>query len=84
MHWIKLRKTTSLKGGEFVKLKINGELITVPTTINTIMEIIEHFKISNPIVIVEHNDTILEKDAHAVTKVADGDKIELVQFVGGG
>lgn len=67
-----------------MKLKINGELVTVPGSITTIKEIIEHFKISNPVVIVEHNDTILDKDVHANTSIADGDKIELVQFVGGG
>jgi len=67
-----------------VKLKINGELITVPGSITTIKGIVEHFKISNPVVIVEHNDMILDKDVHAYTSIADGDKIELVQFVGGG
>lgn len=67
-----------------MKLLINGEYVTVPTTVSTIKEIIEHFKISNPIVIVEHNHLIIEKKAHADTKVEDGDKIELVQFVGGG
>lgn len=67
-----------------MKLLINGEYVTVPTTVSTIKEIIEHFKITNPIVIVEHNDSIIEKNAHAETKIVDGDKIELVQFVGGG
>lgn len=67
-----------------MKLLINGESVTVPTTVSTIKEIIEYYKISNPIVIVEHNDSIIEKNAHAHTKVVDGDKIELVQFVGGG
>lgn len=67
-----------------MKLLINGEYVTVPTTVSTIKEIIEHFKINNPIVIVEHNHSIIEENAHADTKVEDGDKIELVQFVGGG
>lgn len=44
----------------------------------------EHYQINNPIVIVEHNHSIIEKNAYANTKVKDGDKIELVQFVGGG
>jgi sulfur carrier protein len=67
-----------------LKLLINGECVTVPTTVLTIKEIIEHYKIINPIVIVEHNNLIIEKNAHADTKVKDGDKIELIQFVGGG
>jgi sulfur carrier protein len=67
-----------------MNLKINGELVTVPSSITTIKEIIDHFKINNPVVIVEHNNAILERDVHAHTSVKDGDKIELVQFVGGG
>lgn len=65
-------------------LQLNGEFVTIPTTITTIKEIIEHYKISNPVVIVEHNDRILEKNEHTATKIANGDKIELIQFVGGG
>ena len=67
-----------------MKLLINGKYETVPTTISTIKEIMEHYQINNPIVIVEHNHSIIEKNAYAKTKVEDGDKIELVQFVGGG
>lgn len=67
-----------------MKLLINGKYETVPTTISTIKEIMEHYQIKNPIVIVEHNHSIIEKNAYANTKVEDGDKIELVQFVGGG
>lgn len=67
-----------------MKLQLNGEFVTIPTTITTIKEIMEYFKISNPVVIVEHNDNILEKTEHTDTKITDGDKVELVQFVGGG
>lgn len=67
-----------------MKLLINGNYETVPTTITTIKEVIEHYKINNPVVIVEHNDVIIEKVTHANTKIQDGDKLELIQFVGGG
>lgn len=67
-----------------MKLLINGNHETVPTTITTIKEVIEHYKINNPVVIVEHNDVIIEKDAHSEMKIKDGDKLELIQFVGGG
>ncbi len=67
-----------------MNLRVNGDLITVPEEIKTITELIKHFQIQNPVVIVEHNHMILEKEEHAKVKVSDGDKIELVQFVGGG
>lgn len=65
-------------------MRINGELVTVPTTIDTVTELIHHLKIKNKIIIVEHNERILEKTDHHQTEIAAGDKIEFVQFVGGG
>jgi len=67
-----------------MQLRINGERVTVPQTITTISDLIEYFEIKNPVFIVEHNENILEKKDHAHTKVNEGDKIEFVQFVGGG
>lgn len=67
-----------------MKLLVNGENITVPPHIQYISDLITYFQIQNPVVIVEHNHQILEKQEHEKTKIADGDKIELVQFVGGG
>ena len=67
-----------------MKLLINGDEVNVPDTITTIKGVIGHFNISNPIIIVEHNDAILEKHEYKKVKVTNGDKIELIQFVGGG
>jgi len=67
-----------------LKLQINGEHVKVPETIKTISDLINYFEIKNPVFIVEHNENILEKDDHEQTVVKDGDKIEFVQFVGGG
>lgn len=67
-----------------MKLQINGEHVKVPETIKTISDLINYFEIKNPVFIVEHNENILEKDDHEQTVVKDGDKIEFVQFVGGG
>ena len=67
-----------------LELQINGEHVKVPETIKTITDLIEYFEIKNPVFIVEHNENILEKTDHANTTVKDGDKIEFVQFVGGG
>lgn len=67
-----------------MNLQINGEQVKVPETIETIADLINYFEIKNPVFIVEHNENILEKDDHEQTVVKDGDKIEFVQFVGGG
>lgn len=67
-----------------MQLRINGERVTVPQTITTISDLIEYFEIKNPVFIVEHNENILEKEDHSSTTISEGDKIEFVQFVGGG
>lgn len=67
-----------------MRLQINGTEITVPTTIHTITQLIDHLELNSPVIIVEHNDIILEKEALAATKLTSGDKVEFVQFVGGG
>jgi sulfur carrier protein len=65
-------------------LIINGESQKVPETVNTMQQLIAHLELKSPVIIAEHNGTILQKDAHERTEINHGDKIEFVQFVGGG
>lgn len=67
-----------------MNLIVNGRDITVPTTIQTVDELINHFDLKSPVIIVEHNKVILKKGQHETTIIKDGDQIEFVQFVGGG
>ncbi|WP_261133604.1 sulfur carrier protein ThiS [Bacillus sp. Marseille-Q3570] len=67
-----------------MQLQINGEMVTVPESVQHISDLIEHFKLEKRVLMIEHNESILEKDHHPKTELKDGDKIEIVQFVGGG
>lgn len=67
-----------------MRLLINGNEVRIEKPIKTIQDVIDYYHISNPVVIVEHNQQILEKSDHGHTSVKEGDKLELVQFVGGG
>ncbi|WP_342543172.1 sulfur carrier protein ThiS [Paenisporosarcina sp. FSL H8-0542] len=67
-----------------MKLVINGDIIEVPNTVETISNLLQHFELEKKVVIVEWNNTILEKGSHQETILSDGDKVELVHFVGGG
>lgn len=67
-----------------MKLYINGFVVEIPITIKTISELINHFGFRTPVIIVEHNNVILQNGEHETTEINDGDKIEFVQFVGGG
>lgn len=67
-----------------MKLIINGEAIQTDEKIETVQQLLEWHQLHQRVVIVELNETILQKEEHASTTLKDGDHIELVSFVGGG
>ncbi len=67
-----------------LELVINGDRLEIPNKVETIYNLLQHFELEQKVVIVEWNDMILEKELHQETQLCDGDKIELVHFVGGG
>lgn len=67
-----------------MQLIINGDTLTVPTSIGTVGALLEHLEIKNDSAIVERNAEILDKNTYETAPVADGDRLEIVHFVGGG
>ncbi|WP_018665082.1 sulfur carrier protein ThiS [Heyndrickxia acidiproducens] len=67
-----------------MELIINGEKTVIPSNIGTVSELLQHFQLDQKVVIVEVNHDILEKRNHQETHLSDGDRVEIVHFVGGG
>lgn len=67
-----------------MKVVINGDAMELPETVNSVSRLLEHFHLEKKVVIVELNQRILDKSTHAETILTDGDRIEIVHFVGGG
>lgn len=67
-----------------MKLDINGNTVEVPADIRTVSELLAHFRLDRKVAVVERNREILQKEDHATTEVRDGDRFEIVHFVGGG
>ncbi|MEI0738093.1 sulfur carrier protein ThiS [Paenibacillus sp. JTLBN-2024] len=65
-------------------LIVNGEAVQVPESVATVSRLLEHFGLDRQVVVVEINQAVLGKNEHADTAVRNGDRIELVHFVGGG
>jgi len=65
-----------------VRIEVNGQ--GRETAATTILALIEELSLDPRKVAVELNLEIVPRSLHATTPVSDGDKIELVQFVGGG
>jgi len=65
-----------------MRIQVNGEPREVEAT--TILRLVEELGLDIRKVAVERNLEIVPKSLHASTAIADGDRIEVVQFVGGG
>ncbi|MHC3127310.1 thiamine biosynthesis protein ThiS [Brevundimonas sp. GN22] len=65
-----------------MRIEVNGQ--GRDTSAATILGLIEELSLDPRKVAVERNLEIVPRSLHATTELADGDKIELVQFVGGG
>ena len=50
----------------------------------TLLDLLEARGYRLDVIAVEYNGVILKKDAYSATVLQDGDKIEVVSFVGGG
>ena len=66
-----------------VTVTVNGESRPVAEG-TTLRELLAQLGLDPRAVVVEHNRRIVRRDALAATRVAGGDAIELVHFVGGG
>lgn len=63
---------------------VNGKELNLAPNVKTIEALIELYKLNPLAVIVEQNHTIVARDFYKSTLLANGDKIEIVHFVGGG
>ena len=65
-----------------MRIQVNGEHREVGAA--TILALVEELGLDVRKVAVERNLEIVPRSLHGATALAEGDRIELVQFVGGG
>ena len=73
----------ALPAAPTVTVTVNGESRPVAEG-TTLRELLAQLGLDPRAVVVERNRRIVRRDALAATRVAGGDAIELVHFVGGG
>ncbi|GAA0479624.1 hypothetical protein GCM10008986_00070 [Salinibacillus aidingensis] len=66
-----------------MQLLINGDYMEIPSEIDSVSSLLSYLKLDDKVVVVELNGKILEKENQSQS-LSDGDKLELVHFVGGG
>lgn len=63
---------------------VNGEKMQVDTGVKNVAQLLEKLRLKNKSLIVEHNESILKKEQHQQVTISEGDRFEIVHFVGGG
>ena len=65
------------------KIQLNGKKVKIQRNLS-IKDLIKKFRLKEKKIAIELNGTILPKDHYKNKKVKNNDKIEIVQFIGGG
>lgn len=65
-----------------MRIQVNGDNRTV--TARTVLDLVREMGFDPRKVAVERNLAIVPRSMHGETRLTEGDRIELVQFVGGG
>lgn len=66
-----------------MEITINGEQKTLPAEYN-LAELLIHFELPSERVAVELNREVVRRKDWETIKVSNGDKLEVIHFVGGG
>jgi len=66
-----------------MQINLNGETTTLAHAL-TLTELLEQLGLSGKRLAVELNLEIVPRSQHAQTRLADGDRVEIVQAIGGG
>tara|TARA_A100001011_G_scaffold369919_1_gene425706 strand:- start:158 stop:403 length:246 start_codon:yes stop_codon:yes gene_type:complete len=65
------------------KIQLNGKKISILTNIS-VRDLVKKYKLKEKKIAIELNGTILPKQNYAKKILKNNDKIEIVQFIGGG
>ena len=73
--------SVGITGGNHM-VKINGE--SVDAAGQTLSEYLASTACNPSRIVIEYNEKILPKELHETTVLADGDRVEIISFMGGG
>ncbi len=66
-----------------MQITVNGTLEELTESVS-IQRFLSYKNITCDCIVIERNKNIVKREAWAVTLLAEGDHLEIVQFVGGG
>ena len=66
-----------------MNVSVNGEEYELPEAL-TVAELVERVGLGQRRIALERNREIVPRGEYATTKLADGDRVEIVRAIGGG
>jgi thiamine biosynthesis protein ThiS len=66
-----------------MRITLNGETQEIPGSMS-LKELLGRFDLDSRKVAIERNREIVARSAYGETRLADGDRLEIVHFIGGG
>ena len=81
-----LQSVPSEDASPMLSLKVNGQIRRLPLLTNdqTLVSILSSLAVRKELVAIALNDTIVPRAEWGHTFVSEGDRLEIVHFVGGG
>ncbi len=65
------------------KIQLNGKKLKIHTNLS-VKDLLKKYRLNEGKIAIELNGTILPKQHYKKKKIKNNDKIEIVQFIGGG
>ena len=65
------------------KIQLNGKKISINTNFS-VRDLIKKYRLKEKKIAIELNGTILPKQYYGKKKLKNNDKVEIVEFIGGG
>ena len=65
------------------KIQLNGKKISIKADVS-ILDLLKKYKLINKKIAIEHYGTIIPKISFKKKYLKNGDKLEIVHFIGGG
>jgi thiamine biosynthesis protein ThiS len=72
-----------MAGNPGIAVRVNGQILQVPAG-SSVADLLRQLALPPTHVAVEHNLQVVPRAEHAARALADGDRVEIVTFVGGG
>lgn len=66
-----------------MQIQLNGEVRDLASDL-TVAQLLEELGLAGRRIAVERNEEIVPRSEHAATRLAEGDRLEIVHAIGGG